>query len=594
MALLLTNQNVAFAEENIPLTINTIPELDTRENSFYEVGGHIYYPYVDLIFGGKPNNTDYYYEYDLSESGGWRALAPESNRVRIEEELDGKIIAVRLNSPTKGHTNTTTHSKSLYIDPAPELENISLVVTNTSENNYEFEFSFDVASCITGVRSIELLTPFGKQTLPSDANSFNITSASNNSSNISGEYWFVVTNMTGAVSYTSFHADCTVPQFKVLPQSGADISSLENPDPKIWASFAIFLFSPDAIPAQGMEIQYRFKPDEANDYGAWENIGNNYQFSITPNVNGLIQFKAVSLSTPGVEYVLSNTFRTYTDAVIPALAISSEDKNRNGEDIFVKVDDEAGGQKFELNDWTNKDIKLSILMFQSGPSGGSIKYLTNDAVAPHDWNADNPFLVEPGIYKFYAVSGAGNESDKILIDLSKLDKTPPVISGATKGQTYYSDVKLIVSGFVPANTTSYLNGDPYKIEFDEAGSALFTENGFYLINVFDAAGNAMEITFTLEKPDVFMIVLLVMLSFIGFVVILVLIIAYQRKSKALKKFESDASGGYEGAFDYLLYKRIRKGKITGASGAESDSFASYGLKPKSTISTKNIEKGGNK
>lgn len=154
----------------------------------------------------------------------------------------------------------------------------------------------------------------------------------------------------------------------------------------------------------------------------------------------------------------------------------------------------AGGADYADGAWTNKDITLSVFNSTANLGETKFEYKVDDG----QWqNYAAPITVfeDTGgtVYTFRAVSASGVVSGEVSITV-RLDKTAPVISGVTNGETYDTAQRVEVTD---ANLESVtLNGEPVDSPFTLAGTA---EAGTVCtIVAADKAGNTVTYTVTMK------------------------------------------------------------------------------------------------
>ncbi|MDR2267795.1 MAG: hypothetical protein LBE09_09550 [Christensenellaceae bacterium] len=525
------NATIANADQTLPVAVVQYIEYSSASYAFE---GHTYYSYAIVSLSGITEDfPDAWYEYRFGyeEPNLWHALPVNTNSFKIDYNVSGSMLSFKTKTAT-AESDTSTLSEAFYIAVTPELSDITLDIQNN-----KYAISFKIENVLTGLDSITVLTP-SKEVIALDTTlrSFDITEHG------SGDYWFIVKNMSQSISYSHFYADIVMPTFNVQALKGADLPT-QTP---VWADSASFLFMPDAIPLSGYSYYYHLKTAKDPDFGEWTQIPELNTFTFAPSQNGMIEFKAVSGTL--IEYICPTIFQTYVDTITPEFTITGIPTA-----------------------WTNEPVSLTIEITKQGHSGTKIYYLANDAVIPTAWNDQQ--LKETGKYKFYAVSGAQIQSAIEIVDLSWLDMTPPVIRGVTNNAVYTADVKISVTNFISKNSTIKKDGVHLDYSFDEEhGSITLTESGTYVVTVFDEAGNLAAVTFTINKPNIVLFITLTMLALVVIIVLTLLIISYQKNKLALKRLTTKTESESDSNYNYLLYKRIRSGRI-GSSTNE------YSIKP---------------
>ncbi len=102
-------------------------------------------------------------------------------------------------------------------------------------------------------------------------------------------------------------------------------------------------------------------------------------------------------------------------------------------------------------------------------------------------------LTKEGTYQIRVTDKAGNKFDYITFTI---DKTAPVVTGATNGESYREDVTLTITEENIQNAKYQYNGKWYSFESGHT----FTEEGTYFVRVTDKAYNKKaELTFTIDK-----------------------------------------------------------------------------------------------
>ena len=102
-------------------------------------------------------------------------------------------------------------------------------------------------------------------------------------------------------------------------------------------------------------------------------------------------------------------------------------------------------------------------------------------------------LTKEGTYQIRVTDKAGNKFDYITFTI---DKTAPVVTGATNGGYYRKDVTLTITEENIQDAKYQYNGKWYSFESGHT----FTEEGTYFVRVTDKAYNKKaELTFTIDK-----------------------------------------------------------------------------------------------
>lgn len=508
------NMPTAKADE---LTITIDVEMSPTSTLF---NNHTYYAYSIVTLSGLPNNSNDYYVYKFSSSDSdWTALDIGTNTFIIDYSINGSYLLVSTVIDNQLSLTHSQYSSPFYIDGNPTITDFKLL-----KQADDYRISYTIGSSITGIKSLKVLTPNGQiESLITNSSYFDIT--------IPGNYWFLIENNVGTTSYFNYYADCVIPAFEIAVESGAALID----HPPLWDVSSQFVFLQSNYPNSGCDYYYQILyPDAQN--SDWIRILSSPVFNYVPTVNNVtLRFKAVS--GIGLEYINPQEYRTYVDIKVPTLSITGNPTT-----------------------WVKDDVDLDVQVKHTGESEVTVYYYTPDSNIANIW-AD-ALLSSPGIYRFFAKNLANVESDIYLVDVAFLDKTKPVIYGPSNYMVYYDDVKISAVDFVKADTVATLNKNSIDVEFDEHNTAVFTKPGVYNIIVFDQAGNAREINFTIKKPDLPLIFGLLSLAIVVISIMLVLIIGYSRGKVALKRLGFYTSTKNDDVYNYLLYKRIRRGKIT--------------------------------
>lgn len=216
----------------------------------------------------------------------------------------------------------------------------------------------------------------------------------------------------------------------------------------------------------------------SKDNGEAVDITESYQSGYEVTENGAYTFTV----TNGAGVTAADTI-TYTniDRATPVVSLTAA----------------AGGADYADGIWTNKDITLSVSNSTANLGTTKFEYSVDNG----GWQTYSaPITVSEDtdgtVYTFRAISESGVMSDEIFITV-KLDKTAPVISGVTNGETYDTAQKVEVTD---ANLESVtLNGKPVDSTFTLAGNV--KADTVYTIVAADKAGNTVTYTVTM-KPAV--------------------------------------------------------------------------------------------
>jgi hypothetical protein len=499
--------------------------------TFTQSNGHNYYAYLIVKLSGIPVDSDHVYSYKFATTeSDWVDLPVNTNSFIIDFPVDGSSLLLTTVDPHGVRSQTTSqYSNALYVDSAPSITDFKL--TKAIDG---YKISFLVSTSTTGIKSFTVLDPNGNTLeLKPDATSLDITEA--------GNYWFIITNMAGASSYYNFYADCLLPVFEIQPLSGASLYE----EPPNWDTKSSFIFLTNSIPQSGKTYYYQTKSEDQTEYSEWIKINTDAIFDfVPPDKNVFIRFKAVS--GIGLEYINPKIYFTWVDTTAPVLTIEGIPTT-----------------------WVKDDVNLDVKVTLSGESAVTIYFYDVDSTIANIWQ--DLLITRPGIYRFFAVNKAGVQSSIVIADISYLDKIPPVIYGPSNYHTYYDDVKLSVSDFIKGNTIVTLNNKQIDVEFDTHNVTVFTKSGDYNVLVFDSAGNAREINFTIDKPNFELIFGLLALGVAIVLVIACLTIGYAKKQSALNRLKFMTSTSDDSYYNYLLFKRVRKKSLAKSAELKSKS-----------------------
>lgn len=188
----------------------------------------------------------------------------------------------------------------------------------------------------------------------------------------------------------------------------------------------------------------------------------------------------------------------------------------NGAPAAPSVEMTAGTEIYSSHTWTNQDVIITVSGAEATSGIAKYQYSTDagsswndmDATAGTQATTYEPANVteaqltvtaetamEGTAYLFRAVSGAGTTgtaSDAVVV---MLDKTPPVISGITEGETYYTTQRVMADDTNMESVT--VNGEAAGTEITLAGNRDIT----YSITAKDMAGNETTVTVTMKTTE---------------------------------------------------------------------------------------------
>jgi hypothetical protein len=503
------NNSVANAETDITV-------LGTGVGAGAHANGNVYYSSYEFTIIGDWQGC----YYKVSDEPDW-IIIPESV-FSLERSVNGEEISFAKSQNGQILQSTVfKYDHKLYIDTAPEI------ILNPIEDYFKAEYTvgFELGIAYVGF-SITVTTTQGISTvIPAGVNQFTVGTE--------GNYIITALSDTGASKTITYESriDLEAPNFLVYALPGGNNG--------VWASKASYVIIPTTIPKSG--VLFWWSTDNGltkNNTGADEL--SQYVVEITEPRPGKIIFGAVSGA--GVEYVFTPQdddlrFILYVDNVVPTLSVKLEGDN----------------SKPTMG-------KIEVTITTSGNTSGTRVFYAIEKEDFVEYNKSQLTITKPGIYRFYAISGADIRSVDVIKDITYLDITPPVlkvISGNSSGSGIYkSDIKVSSTDLAKVNITC--NGDEIESKFDDAKVMEFKKSGFYMIEVFDVAGNRSELIFEISKPNIALIISLSLLTAFGVGAIVWLVLSNMKKAASIRRLVSSSTVSDENN-KFLMFKRIRKG-----------------------------------
>ncbi|MDR3186658.1 MAG: hypothetical protein LBU04_07700 [Christensenellaceae bacterium] len=504
------NESVALADTDITVSATGI-------GNGAHANGHVYYSEYEFNISG---NWESYY-YNISDNEDWIRL--ESSRISLLQSLNGSNISFKkFQNGQPVEDSLFSYEHKLYIDAAPKITLDPPLVY--SQSNYDVEFELGVSYVgytitVTNSQGMSSVVPFG-------VNKFNVSDA--------GTYVITVISDTGA-QYSITHdalIDTTSPEFIVYALKGGNNN--------VWATKSTYIIIPIVIPKSGVKYWWSMNDGVTKNPTGSDGM-TQYAVDVAPIMNGEIVFGAQSGSGVSFEFQPTSSdaskFITCVDTEIPVLS----------------VDIKGDSTKPTMG-------KIDLLITTSGnQSGTSVYYSTGTDVILECTTAQLTIL-QPGIYRFYAVSGAGERSNEVIKDLSFLDITPPeisILSGKPDASgSYKSNIKLLVSNFSTVKISR--DGKELNPDFDDAGVFELNKSGNYFVEAFDEAGNRSELMFRISKPNIALIVTLSVLTAGGVGAIIYLVLSNMKKASSIRRLVSSSTVSDDNN-KFLMFKRIRKG-----------------------------------
>ncbi|CEG29285.1 Ig-like domain-containing protein [Bacillus sp. B-jedd] len=188
-----------------------------------------------------------------------------------------------------------------------------------------------------------------------------------------------------------------------------------------------------------------------------------------------------------------NTSPTNQDVVVTAetnegtLNTTSHTFTENGSFDFI-AKDAAGNETVETITITNIDKVAPVITVNSyneSPTNQdvTVTVATNEGTL----NVSSHTFTENGEFEFVAIDAAGNVT-KVKVAISNIDKTPPTVNDVINGFAYNTNVKpTFTEGKATLNGATFISGTAVSAE------------GSYTLIVTDDVGNAMTVTFTIDK-----------------------------------------------------------------------------------------------
>ncbi|MDR2266169.1 MAG: hypothetical protein LBE09_01105 [Christensenellaceae bacterium] len=482
-----------------------------------------YYASITLTLSGAGESE--YYEYKLGEGTSWIQIT--GSELLIDFTVSAPLY-LRITSNTAGSSSELSYG-TMNVDVGPSVSFVEPEPSFYTPSGYDVSFSY--GACFVPFTTTVTLLPYG---IPSGI----ATGATKFLASENGTYRLTTTSATGAIGWSDFvvdRIDNEQPVFDVIAQRGGNNGE--------WAASTSYVIIPYALPVSGVEYQYSF------DNGNWTTSLDDYdtKYVITPtlinNHNGTISFRAISGS--GLIYNFSpdpedaNKFKTCVDSIVPHLSLTPKETPEPG-----KV--------------TNVHIVLTVNL-DAGLSGATLYFgIEGEPPIPH--SAETITIYQPGLYSFYAVSGAGLSTETLTYNANYLDVEKPTIQGATDGSFYNGDVTLSISDAAGIARLSVVrNGKDEAASLDDMNIIRFTKNGTYYITVEDSAGNIAVMFFEIDRPNIGLIVSLTLLSVAVAAAFIWLVLSNMKKAASIRRLVGNSTTT-DADNKFLMFKRIRKDK----------------------------------
>ncbi|MDR3186163.1 MAG: hypothetical protein LBU04_05085 [Christensenellaceae bacterium] len=494
--------------------------------------GNVYYSAYEFTLSGASSNQSYQYKLEISAEIiiDWSGLTTDSDSIYIDYTIKGGEISFRKvssdNTPVRGSESRYEHK--LYIDAAPTVLSFN-EITNYTQTSYLASFNLSTSYA---PYHVTITNPNGDLTIvPDGTNEFNVS--------MNGRYTLTISSDTGGIQqkfYDANRIDLEIPVFYVEALAGGNAG--------VWAGSATYYIIPLAIPKSSVRYWYSLDNGISKTYTDADPVKKAHIVNVTPDANGEIIFGSISGSAVSYQFIPSETdrqkFQTCVDKEIPTIQVS-------------------GAPKLP----TNTEVILSITT--SGNQSGTHVYYSIDGELPQKYNKATLNISKPGIYRFYAVSGAGLTSSEILVDITLLDVTPPNLKLVSEDKNYNAsknaytgNVRIVASDYDKTKTQILLNGKALDQSFDDADVIEFTKRGNYTVEIFDDVGNKAYVTFEIAKPNVLLIVLLVTLTVLGVAGFSFLLYSNMKKAQSIRRLVESSTVTDEHN-KFLMFKRIRKG-----------------------------------
>ncbi|MDR0752176.1 MAG: hypothetical protein LBF12_06335 [Christensenellaceae bacterium] len=518
--LLLSTQVNSILAEAAPLEL-TSPEIVSIDHSLTSAYAEdsAFYSWISFEIKGANFETGEFYAFSLDNGTIWKDFYQSS--LLIDQTTNASSILFKIKTSSSDGP-VTTYNMPVLVDSAPSVDFILPDAAFYSQEAYEVSFNY-TPSFVSFSTTIQLLPDGDPVAIPFGFNKF---LASEN-----GSYRITTTSATGAVRHSDFvvdRIDTTIPEFAVFP--------LASGNDGVWAPSVTYVIIPYAIPKSGVVYQYSL--DNHSWTSSMSDHNSEYVIDIIPEINKPILFRAISGSSVVFDFEPNpdetTKFITCVDSVKPQLSVELSSSKTTP---------------------TNNPVVLDISS-TSGVSGVKVFFSTENS-SPQELLDGQLTIYEPGIYRFYSVSGAGITSDVVIIDLNHIDKTPPEIKGVASGALCNENVVVGITG--AHLVTVKINNKEETLTLSDSDTVTFTKSGNYVLTAIDEAGNQTQIVFDIEKPNVALTVTLSVV-FTGLVLALIfLIIANYKKAVSIKQLiEKTTTSDNNNKF--LMFKRIRKEK----------------------------------
>ncbi|MDR3185822.1 MAG: hypothetical protein LBU04_03290 [Christensenellaceae bacterium] len=498
-------------------------------------GGVVYYNSYTFTLT-SPLKVGHRFQYSLVESEQidaptWIDFPENASSVTIYETVKNASISFRMVNGDGITVAESSYEHKIFIDSAPEI-------TSFIEPESYFQTSYQVGFNL-GVSYVGYTVVITDPTSTPTVISPGVTEFAVNEN---GNYIVTITSNTGAVRdavYKATKIDTEIPAFTV-------VAPFEKGYNQVWGTVATYVILAHAIPVSGVRYWWSLDANSVDKVFAEDDEDTKCVISVYPKTNNdIIKFGAVSGSGVTYEYVAPSAdifkFIPWVDTEVPTIEVK---------------------QKGDPTILSREKVTLEITTSRN-TSGVKVWYAI-EGEPPVEHTKSQLEIFRPGIYRFYAVSGAGEVSDDFYVDVKNLDITLPelklivqdndVTSQSVK--IFNKNVKVSVKDLSSSKVT--LNERELDAKFDDAGNITFTKSGFYTVFVYDLAGNESSVTFEIDKPNVALIVCLSILTAGAIGAFIWLILSNMKKAASIRRLVGNSTISDENN-KFLMFKRIRKG-----------------------------------
>jgi hypothetical protein len=205
-----------------------------------------------------------------------------------------------------------------------------------------------------------------------------------------------------------------------------------------------------------------------------------------------------------------------------------------------------------------------------GSSGLKNITVSVDGGAATPFNGGNEYLIRSdGTYTFTITGNNGATATAQAIIFNKIDVEPPRLD-VRDGDSVVLDSGASVRKNVNVTAFDYAyveitmssgdaNSDEIKSAFDpstQTNEMTFSKNGTYVVRAFDDAGNITEFTFTINKPNYWLIALIATLGSVLTAAVVFLIVKVLRSRAAFKRLV-DSTTVSDDSNKFVMVTRIK-------------------------------------